>query len=255
MPSLPARALPPLLLAGCAALPHDGAPVTAQRPVVAADTGTAPDGSIEIEAGVHAGRGGIVHTPSQLKLGLDPRTEAFLEWTPYVRVDAPGPDPDGVGDVVLGARHRLREAHGGRPAAAAQTTLKLPVADEEQGLGSGEVDLGLAGILTWRREHSALTAFYQSDLLGEPGGGADLGHRLALLGSRFVAREVAVFGELAALLVPEQDDERVLASAGVTWNPTRYVVWDLALITGLSPDAPDWELALGFTQNLGRFRR
>jgi len=64
-------------------------------------------------------------------------------------------------------------------------------------------------------------------------------------------RDLAAFGELAGLWRPEHDTERLLATLGVakTWAPGRVV--DLGFALGVGDDAPDFQLLVGTTINLG----
>ena len=51
---------------------------------------------------------------------------------------------------------------------------------------------------------------------------------------------------------PEADDEQVLATTGIAFSPGSSIVFDAAVVTGLSDDAPDFQILFGVTTNLGR---
>jgi hypothetical protein len=238
-------------LASCVAHPHAVDPVTGQRPTLSSDTGTAPAGQIEIEIGATLDPGDAIDTPALVKYGLDGTTEVFAGASVWRSIDAPGGNESGVGDSVAGFRHRFLEATAGRPSAALQAAVKLPTADEDRRLGSGEPDLGVAAIATQPLGGFSVTAYYELDLLGDPDGGADVGHVLALLGVTPFRGRWSAFGELGAVVVPERDSEQVLLTLGATYNPECYLVLDFGVALGLTDDAPDFALVLGLTENVG----
>ncbi len=102
----------------------------------------------------------------------------------------------------------------------------------------------------------ALTGFWSVDLLGDPSeSGTDVGHSLAFAAASPVRGRFATFGEIAGLLVPEEDAEQYLATFGVTYNPSTFLVFDAGISVGLNDEAPDAVFLIGFTENLGRIRR
>lgn len=224
--------------------------MTAQRPILSSDTATVPKGFLELESGITLGPGSQVDAPTALKLGTGPATEAFLLLAPYRRLEGPGENPEGFGDLHLGGRYRFRDDEGRRPSAALQAHIKLPTADEDEGLGSGEVDVALAGILTWHRDQSLWTAFYQMQSLGEPDG-ADMSHDAGLLAAFLPRHRLGGFAEIGANLVPEEDLDQIFATFGATYNPGNQLVWDIAVLVGLSEESPDWLVSFGFTKGLG----
>lgn len=231
----------------CHGIPHDGLPVTAQRPTLSSDTATTAEGSFEVEAGVSVADGGDGGFPASLKYGVSSTAEVFASWSPYVEIDS----ERGVGDVRLGLRYRFLEEEDSVPSLAVQSILEIPTADEDDGLGSGEPDLLLAGIATKSVYDWAVTGFAELDLLGDPDGGVRVGQSLALAVARSLPDQFGVFGELAGVFVPEDDSALSYTTVGLTYNPQRYLVFDLGVSVGLDEDAEDYILSLGLTQNLG----
>ncbi len=229
-----------------------GIPATPQRPTFSTDTSTTAAGTLELESGIAFDPGDRLGTPSALKFGLDERSEVFVGFEPWIVLDAPGGDEGGIGDLQLGYRQRFLEGHEGRPALAYLALVKLPTADDDQGLGSGETDLLAALAATWAGSSWSQTAYLQLGLLGDPDGGSllqsvgsyTLGHPLA--------DDLSAFGELALLLTPEVDDEQLLATLGLAkaWAPGRVV--DVGVVLGASEDAPELQFVIGTTMNLGR---
>jgi len=237
-------------LAACTALPSGEQAATPQRPTLAADTNTTPEGSFEFESGVTSDPGDFVDTPSTLKYGLGPRTEVFVGWSPFVELH--GPDVQGPGDVTLGMRHRFRDETESAPALGLQSSVKLPTADSERGLGSGEVDATFAGIASKTFGEVSVTGFYQLGIIGDGSGATDVSHSVALDGSRNLGDGFGVFGELSAIFVPEVNSEQTFGLLGVTYTPRPSLVFDFGTQWGLNDEASDLQLVFGFTKWLGR---
>ena len=240
----------------CISVPRTIARVTPQRPALSPNTATTAPGTYEVEGGIAADDDGNVDTPMLVKYGFDPRTEVFLGVSPLRVADRPGGDERGVGDVSFGLRTRVREARAHVPGVAVQFKVKLPVADEDQGLGTGETDVYFAGIAEQQIEEWDVVGFYQLGFLGTQGdGGVDIGHDLALFGARPLRSDLALFGELAGHLVPQTDTSTVVTTWGVAYTLHPAIVLDVGLTLGVTNDAPDATLVFGFTRNLGRLTR
>lgn len=239
------------LLGSCASLHQENAPVSAQRPTLSSDTATTVAGTFEVEVGGLWDPSDQVDTPVSLKYGSGVSTEVFLGWSPLFHLDTPKGRETGVGDVALGLRHRFIEESDASPSAAIQTTLKLPTADEGEGLGSGELDASFAGILTKNVEDYVVTGYYSLDVLGDPSGGTDIAHSLAIASTTPKFGRFGAFGELAGVFIPEQDDEQVFTTLGLTFTPRATLAYDVGIVIGLSDDAPDFQLVFGVTHNFG----
>ena len=243
-----------LLLAGLAAciVPAGGeAAATPQRPTLSSDTNTTAEGTFEVETGASWDPSDSFGLPTVVKFGSGPRTEVFVGGSPYVYVSQRGEDEQGIGDVTVGLRHRLVDETDGSPGAALQAAVKLPTADEERGLGSGEVDASFAGILARSAGSVGLTGYYSLDVLGDPDGNTALGHSLALAAGLPLADRVGAFGELAGVWIPELDTDPIFTTLGLTFSPSPTLVFDAAIVLGLNDDAPDTQVMIGLTRNLG----
>lgn len=239
--------------AACAALERGREiPATPQRPTLSTDTSTTASGTLELETGLALDPGDRLGTPSALKLGLDEHSEVFLGFEPWIVLDVPGRDERGFGDLVLGYRRRFVEPLGDRPALAYLASIKAPTADENDGLGSGETDLVAALAATWSDVVWTRTGYLQFGLLGDPDGGTVLQSAASFTAGYALADDISAFGELAALVTPEVDDEQLLLTLGLAraWSPGRIV--DVGIVLGAGEDAPDLQLLVGTTINLGR---
>ncbi len=241
----------PCTVSACITAVPSEEPVTAQRPIYSTDTATAPEGTAEFQLGGTWEPHSFGDTPFYLGYGVTPSTELFVGGSPVLHVDEPGSSETGFGDLTLGVRDRFTEEEGGAPSTAIQVTLKLPTASETRGLGTGELDLLLAGVLTKSIGDYSVTGFYSLDLLGEPSGGFDIGHSLALLSTTPMFGRFAAFGELTAIVIPEQDESQLFSTVALTFNPSDTLVLDLGVVVGFTDDSPDFQLVFGLTQLLG----
>ena len=247
------------LTAACAAPSaswREGQDVTAtpQRPTYSRNTSTTAQGTVEVEAGLRRDPGDSFDTPTTLKYGLSSRDELFVGFSPFEMVELPGDDGEGFGDLLVGWRQRFWEAEEKGTSIAWQAAVKLPTADEDEALGSGEVDGFLAGILTMSTGEWSTTGYAQFGLLGEPdGSGVD--HQEAVAGvfdMGLTGTNTGFLAELAGVFTPEQDLEQVFTTLGVNWSPLPGVVFDTGILLGLTDDAPDFQYFVGLTRNLGR---
>ncbi len=239
-------------LPGCALFAEPPAPAIPQRPTLSSDTGTTKRGTFELEAGVTVDPGDLYDTPAQVKYGAGTHTELFLGWSPFVHLDAPARDATGPGDLFVGTRHRIVDEKEGVPSAALQLTTKLPTASESEGIGSGETDFFVAGMLTKGFGKLSATAFYQAGILGDPSGtGTILQHDAALAAGMPIVDHVGLFAELAGIFQPTTGLDAVFSTVGATYAISPSFVLDAAIQTGITPDAPDFRVLAGFTWNLG----
>ena len=239
------------LLAGCRIVPDSQAPVTPQRPTFSSDTNTVPEGMVELEAGVILDPGDLVATPTTLKYGVGPAAEVSVGWSPLNYLSLPGEDEFGIGDVFLGLRHRFREEGEDRPSLAVQSVVKLPTADDGDGLGTGELDAFFAGIASKAVGKLSLTGFYQFEILGDPAGGTDIGNSFAFAAGQALGEGIGAFAEVVFRFVPENDLDQYFTTLGATYAVSPALVLDVAVLLGLD-DAPDFQLLVGFTHNFGR---
>jgi len=233
---------------------EDQEPAAAQRPTLSSDTATTAPETIELETGVDVEPGGSYLWPVTLKYGAGGATEVFATLSALQRIEGPGGSERGTGDLVLGTRHRFLEADGARPSLAVEPAVKLPVSSHVAGslLSSGETDFLLAGMATWTGKRVAGNLYYQLGLLGDPSGpGLQIAHLPALAGSVKVGRGFSVFGEVAGVLVPEQDVESGFGTLGATWSPHPEIIFDAGVRAGIGDDTPDAVYFVGLTWNLG----
>ncbi len=245
-----AALLTSLLLATACSAPFDSATPTPQRPTVSTDTNLTAAGTVELESGLSYEAGESFDTPSALKLGLSETTELFVGFSPQRSTEVPGPNPRGAGDVVVGSRMRIHEE--GDFSTAVQLATRIPGGNGGESGNSGESDFFLAGILGNQYDDMSVTGFYQLGLIGERNGDSIFAeHTVAFAAGAPASESVGVFGEVAGIFRPDLDTNAILATAGATWAWAPNLTLDSALMIGLNSDAPDYQLLLGLTWNLG----
>ncbi len=238
-----------VVIAGCSGPP--GRP-TPQRPTFSSNTATTTAGTTEVEAGVALDPGDFFDSPVTLKYGVSENSELFISMAPYQWLERPGDDGDGIGDLFIGVRERIIDVGPEEPSIAYQLKTKIPTASTHQGLGNGELDFFVAGILDYPIDKLWLTSYYQLGILGDPGGGGpDIQHGIAFAANMPLAESLGAYGELAGIFTPEQDDEQVILSAGVTYPLREGIALDGGVAVGLSRDAPDFQILFGITTNFG----
>lgn len=251
--SRPSLALAMMLAGACRV--SDAAAATPQRPTVSFDTSTTSVGTVELESGGAWDPRDAADTPATLKHGVRDGSELFVGWSPWLQLQRPGADANGPGDLVLGMRQRVFGSGGGDLSGALVLSGKLPTASDASGLGSGEPDVRLGAIVN--RSLGAVNAnlFYQYGALGDALGGSDDEHTLTLTLGVPLGGDVAMFHEVGATWLPEQDQQRGFWIPGVAWAVRPWCVLDCALNVGLGDDAPDLQLFVGSTINFGAVGR
>jgi len=83
-----------------------------------------------------------------LTYGVSEKCDIVLE-IPYLWLDPEEEaSVDGVGDIEIGPEYCLFEGSDSLPAASLGLTIKTATGDEDEGLGSGEIDYGLKAIFS-----------------------------------------------------------------------------------------------------------
>jgi outer membrane putative beta-barrel porin/alpha-amylase len=226
-------------------------PANPQRPSFASNAGTTVPGYLELEAGGTFSNDAF-STPCALKFGLGRIADATFGFTPIVGVDEDGHTQTGIGDTLLSGKIRFFESPEGN--AAIEGFVKIPTADEDKGLGTGDIDAGFRFIASraWGQNH------FDFNLGGEFAGVPDASSNDArwttiLSWQRVAGDRLGVYGELFIQFLPAADLENISTDWGVTYALNPSFVLDAGVNVGLSDDAPDWQLLVGVTKVLGRF--
>lgn len=148
----------------------------------------------------------------------------------------------GLGDVTLDVNLRLLAETDTRPGVGALIYVKIPTADEEKGLGTGEFDRG-AGLRTgkiigdWSVRAKALYVQPGTSALYDPDAYWDWSTSLSYLGNLSLRPGIGVSGGTAAF---EGEDDPLEISARLGILKSERTSLSLSLARGLSDASPDW---------------
>jgi hypothetical protein len=245
------RVLVGILLAGTA---HAG------RPLVVDDAGTVEVRHFEWEAGWGFVRDGATKHgdfPVSLTYGVTQKLEAGVGFGGQIErlMDAAGQQKSESdwGDLFLGAKWNPLSADRWWAEHAVAFTVKFPTADEDKGMGSGEMDYDLTYILT-----KGVGARVNVDFnIGYTwaGGDDDFLH-YGLAGRWQLLERVELVGEVFAQTpFPDTCETSVSMNAGARWRVIDSLVWDAAAGAGLNGNAPDWTATTGLTWTFGFGRK
>jgi len=250
------RLLLPLVLlplAACSASGPKDAQVRSQRPFISSETETVGDQVVAVEAGGAVVSGREAEIPIAVRYGLGPRSEFFVQTSPYRMVDRNESEPDGSGwgDSFVGVRHRLRDADMYSPAYGFQLSTKLPSGRPSSGLGSGETDWFGALMAQQTYYGFETTGFYQLGLIGEQfEPDTNIEHTLAIQTRKPTGGPITAFGELAFIMEPEVDREETTLMGGMSIQLDHLTAVDIAIRVGLG-DAEDFQVLFGISRALG----
>lgn len=163
-------------------------------------------------------------------------------------VQGKGSGGSGLGDVLVKGRYNVVAQAEQRPFVDLVARLKLPTADEDKGLGTGETDVGIGTELAKRfMKDNMWFADFSYTFIGDPPD-MDYDNRIAVelgLGHDFLpALMGCVFYDYRSAISPGSDDAHsvsLLANYKVTDQVRTYAMVDL----GLSDGAADYGFTVG----------
>lgn len=188
-----------------------------------------------------------------LRLGVGPRTEVQVGWTPFGHVRerdrASGSieTTDGVGDVRLAVRQNLRAPDGKGLSFGLEPFVTLPVG--RYPVGRGDWGAGVVLPVSYDLGERANLAFTGTgEALPDEDGD---GRHLSLTGIAGLGLElsdsVTAVGEVSVQRNDDPGGRRtlVLAAASLAWRPAKTWQLDALVTAGLNRDTPDLRLAIG----------
>jgi len=233
--------------------PTSQVPAHPQRPSLGSNSGTTVAGYVEMEAGGVFSSDGF-STPVRFRFGLGSIAEAYLGLTPIIGVDQDGTTETGFGDTLVGGKIRFFESPDGD--AAIEGFVKVPTADEDKGLGTGQVDAGFRFIASRAWGTNRFDFNLGGDFAGVPDATSnDARWTISLMWARRFEDRLGMYGELFIQFLPAASNENISTQWGVTYTLNPSLVLDAGLNIGLSDDAPNLEFRLGITKVLGRLFR
>jgi hypothetical protein len=232
------------------------APLSADRPGVGTSADTVPRGALQLETGLDYARERRAGEPTQrraalvttVRFGLLDGVELRLDGEPIVALRGEA-DVTDVGDVLLGAKLRVREGGEGwlHPTLALFPAVKLPTAPDP--IGSERADMLLLGLASF--ELGRLTLDLNAGLAAvaqrDPSGYLVQALVVGSLGVEVVNGGMA-FAELFYTSPSERDGRDLAgAGAGVSYAVTPNLAVDGAVIVSLAGRGPDYRLRTGIT--------
>lgn len=189
----------------------------------------------------------------QARVGLDPRTELQVSWTPYgrsrIRDKATGRVSvvEGVGDVRLGVRRALRNPDGTGLSIALEPFLRLPVGRDR--LGAGDWGGGVVLPVNYElapRVDLALTLEADAAVDGDGNGRHAAGSAAFGVGYALTDR----IGTVAEVQVGRDDDPGggstlALAALSFVFQPRDGFQLDAFVAAGLNRSSPDFRFLTG----------
>jgi hypothetical protein len=155
----------------------------------------------------------------------------------------------GIGDAFVNLSYRLLEENEAMPGVSLHAGVKLPTADENKGLGTGELDyqmgVGLGkGIGRW-----FLSGGLDYNILGDPEY-YDLDNYIS--GYTSVATQVLDNMEVslqlsAAQAVTDVSDDSLALGIGMNYFLEKYGMVSAGLQKGLTDGSPDYSLIVGYS--------
>jgi hypothetical protein len=156
----------------------------------------------------------------------------------------------GPGDVIVQGEYFFREGGPGRSWISGSLRVKLPTADEDRGLGTGEMDLG-PGVSIIRPLGERLTAMgvAQYILRGDPPGGGfrdTLWLSAGLQAKPSPGTALNLFFERRESVLPGRE---AISDLSLGWDQrlSERLTLRTALYAGLSDTAEDWGLSAGLS--------
>ncbi len=223
---------------------------TPQRPAKSSNADTVAEGYVEMEVGV-AHDSDAFDSSLLFRMGLHRRIEFYFGLNPFITREIDGETETGIGDSLVGGKVRFFEAKEGN--AAIEVFVRIPSADEDKGLGTGDLDAGFRFIAsrTWGVQHFDFNL--GGDFAGVPDSGSNEARWTTILAwSRPWGDRLGHYGELFLQFLPATDDETITTDWGLTYRLNPSFVLDAGVNVGLSEDAPDFQFTLGLTKVLGR---
>ncbi len=223
------------------------------RPLSTNDAGTVERGHFEVECGYEYAKGDADEENSlsfAVTCGIAQNLDLGVE-VPYRFIDFDeGDDVDGIGDVEFTTKYTLVKETEDHPAFAMSFGVKSETGDETKGLGTGEIDYSINGILTKKINKITTHLNCGYTFVGEPDGEDvddlmsyavaveyPLGEKLNILGE--IAGETDFNGNF--------DNNACSGLFGINHCLNEDIVIDYGFGFGISDASPDYTITSGMT--------
>lgn len=257
-----------------------------QRPLVTEDPETIGTGRILLEGGfeldddqsndAYGVKGDISHIGTfGVSVGFSSNGEIQIDGGLIQRLDisdrtlgaplfatlplAPGEQSSGLADLVLATKIRFASETDARPAFGVRLGVKLPIADEDKGIGLGTTDFFVSALVAKTVQSVRTVGNVGLFVLGNPEAAQEAATALGFGVSvaRAVTNAFEVVGELNGRLTPfEKIVPAGLESRGVFRLAGRYTYSmfrvDFGLVAGVTDRDPSFGISAGATYVITR---
>ena len=232
----------------------------AARPLTVDDAAPVGKGQFQLMTGVlykSDSSMALWDTPSTLGFGLIDKLEVGIGfgcqclWT---HESSDGDSTDfGADDLFPYAKWQLLTQEKAGVDLTLLPSVKIPIADHDEGLGSGKVDYNLLLIAT-RQLNDVLAMDFNIGYswIGRTGDDDDPSTDVLFYGTALRYQMTETFqlvGEIYGLDAVSDGHTQGIVNAGVRWQFAKSLALDAALGTGLGGDAPDVIATTGLTWN------
>ncbi len=155
----------------------------------------------------------------------------------------------GVGDTNLDLRYRFLDETDSLPEMSVHGGVKLPTADEDKGLGTGETDYRMGIELVKELGGWTLDLGMDYNILGDPDG-YDLDNYVSAYGdvsTSFVPGLTTIFKLSGAQAASEESDAELAAGLECDYDFDRAGTAYVGMDAGLSDGSPDFSLYVGYS--------
>ncbi len=231
---------------------------TPQRPSNSYNTSTTPAGWVEVEFG-SAIDSHVFDSPVVLKVGLQRNLELFVGASPLVHVSN-GHSESGFGDVNLGFRSRFGGGMQGLPTFGGVVTVKIPTANENKGLGTGNTDWTFMIIVSQSTGHYGLDLNVgfkntnlpegqnQSRFVGILTGSTSFTPKLSAYSELFLSQHVRI--NRTDVGTADVNNVIFVGAAGISYTVSPRFVIDAGLNINITNAPYDFQFLVGATSTL-----
>jgi hypothetical protein len=163
---------------------------------------------------------------------------------------------NGIGDARIGFQATTLKDTKQHPSLAFAYFIKLPLASEEKGLGTGRVDHKIIALMS--RKVGATDLDFNAALLlngHERQNGWGVGRQFAFGFSRDLRHGFGIQGELSQQNFDTDQPRGSFALGAISYQATWRIILDAGMRVGLTADTPRFGVFAGITIGIADFRR
>lgn len=187
--------------------------------------------------------------PMNLKIGLLNNMDLQLGMDPYTKINTPGGDAEGFGDLILRAKFNLWGNDGGDTAFAVMPFIKIPTADSSLG-GNDYIEGGIILPLSIELPHEfSLGVMAEFDFVRDStngGYGVEFVHT-AVLGRPLIGDLAGFVEYIGVAPIDTGGTYQAAFATGLTYALNENVQLDCGTVIGISDSVDDYHVFVGIT--------